>query len=131
MIAKTNEDGFTLLEVLVAFSILVVGLAGVYQVFIGGLHNEQIAKQEATALLLAQSKLAAVGLSEPLVAGNGALENGFDWTIDLAPMAKSGTQSDPAVSAAVWVTATVAWEPTEGSRRRSIALSTLKLVSQP
>jgi len=128
MTTASNQDGFTLLEVLVAFSILVVGLAAIYQVFLGGLRNEQIAKQDAIALLLAQSRLAAIGVSEPLAPSAGDVDNGFAWRIDVAPYANGMVRGSPQTGGAAWITATVTWEPTTGGKRRSISLTALKLV---
>lgn len=131
MTRRTHQDGFTLLEVLVAFSILVVGLAGVYRIYLGGLRNEAIAKQESTALLWAQTKLAAVGVSEPLTAGSGDFGDGFSWRVDLAALASGAGRPTAQTPGAVWVTAAVGWQPATSGAQRTVALTTLKLVPQP
>ncbi|MGF1641920.1 MAG: type II secretion system protein J [Rhodospirillales bacterium] len=73
--------GFTLLEVLVAFTILSLMLAVVLQVFSGGLRTTEIARNHVVAVLLAESLLAAIGVEEPLAEGDlsGVLDDGFRW----------------------------------------------------
>jgi general secretion pathway protein I len=126
---RSNQDGFTLLEVLVAFSILVMGLAAVYRIFIGGLHNEQVVEAETSAVLWAQSRLSAIGVTEPLAANSGSLENGRSWRVDVSPVA-GGNDQGPAQSASpYWVTVTVTWGLAAGEKRRSVSLTTVKLAA--
>jgi type II secretion system protein I len=66
----SGESGFTLLEVLVAFAVLAVIIVPILQVFGGGLGTAETARGYSTAALLARSKLAEVGLGEPLAEGD-------------------------------------------------------------
>jgi type II secretory pathway pseudopilin PulG len=76
----SGESGFTLLEVLVAFAVLVVMIVPLLQVFGGGLGSTETARAYATAALLARSKLAEVGAEEALEEGEttGTFE-GYQW----------------------------------------------------
>jgi general secretion pathway protein I len=65
-----RNRGFTLVEVLVAFVILGLSLAAAYSAFTGGLRAELRARQSAEGVLLAQSYLAEIGVSRPLVEGS-------------------------------------------------------------
>lgn len=53
-----RADGFTLIEVLVAFSILIGSLGFLYEIFITSQQRADVAVQAGTALAIAQSKLA-------------------------------------------------------------------------
>jgi len=124
---QDNEGGFTLLEVLVAFSILAVCLGSVYQIYVSGLRNEQIAQRQAQALLVAQSRLAAAGVTEPLANGSGTLDDGSTWSIVVEPLAGREPATANSSAAAYWVTSTVSWGKISADARRSIVLTTLKL----
>jgi len=64
-----DNKGFTLIEVLVAFVILGLSLTAAYSAFTGGLRSELAAKDSTEGILLAQSYLAEIGVSRPLVEG--------------------------------------------------------------
>lgn len=53
-----RANGFTLIEVLVAFSILIGSLGFLYEIFITSRQRADVAVQASTALAIAQSKLA-------------------------------------------------------------------------
>ena len=54
---RLSEDGFTLIETILAIAILVIGIAGVLMMFAAGVKNERLAKMETCAIFLAQAKL--------------------------------------------------------------------------
>lgn len=80
-----GAEGFTLLEVLIAFTILAVALTALVQAFSQGLRASTVAEDRATAVLLARSKLAEVGRSIPLEEGKrgGDYENGLGWQVTI------------------------------------------------
>ena len=79
--ARHTAQGFTLIEVLVAFMILALSLSVLFRIFSGGLNNVAVAGDYAQAVLVAESQLAVVSRSEPLVAGQTYGESGerFRW----------------------------------------------------
>ncbi|MES2934266.1 MAG: type II secretion system protein, partial [Pseudomonadota bacterium] len=79
--------GFSLLEVLVAFVILAMVLGVLMEIFAGGLRNVGRASETQHAVLLAQSKLAAVGIEVPLAAGevNGEFDKTYRWQVSIKP----------------------------------------------
>lgn len=81
---RTNRrvsSGFTLLEVLVAFTLLAAAMAILLQVFSRGVNNADIADRYAKAAMLAESRLATAGVEQTLVEGetSGELEGGYQW----------------------------------------------------
>jgi general secretion pathway protein I len=80
---QKGNGGFTLLEVLIAFAILAMALAALFQAFSQGIHGSRIAEERAIAIMLARSKLTEVGKSIPLEEGELADEfsNGFVWRL--------------------------------------------------
>ncbi len=80
---ECRTGGFTLLEVLVAFTILAIVLTALIQAFSQGLRASTVAEERSTAVLMARSKLAEVGSSIPLEESeqSGDLENGLGWRL--------------------------------------------------
>jgi len=81
MSTRRAAQGFTLIEVLVAFMILTLSLSVLFRIFSGGLNNVAVAGDYARAVLVAESRLAQVGRSEPLLVGqtSGEAGAGFRW----------------------------------------------------
>lgn len=123
-ISQTRSAGFTLIEVLVAFSILAVSFAVLFEVFGSALDHMGRTERERLAILLARSKLAEVGLNKPLQEGEdvGRLGDEFDWHIVVNP---GKPDSDTAVVSAHPVRVTVHWK--EGASARKLTLETLRL----
>ena len=57
---KTKENGYSLVEVLIAISILLISIIGPFTIASTGLKNASFAKQQNTAFFLAQEGLEAV-----------------------------------------------------------------------
>ena len=79
--------GFTLLEVLVAFTILAVGLVALLRAFSSGLRGLDAAETASIAIQHARSKMVEVGSAIPLEPGaeEGAFDDGFRWRVAIAP----------------------------------------------
>jgi general secretion pathway protein I len=127
MMSPSACRGFTLLEVLVAFTILVMVLGALIQVFGGGLRAATAGQQHTRAMLIAQSKLATLAAKDVLAEG---VQSGQDeihrWQVTVVPYGNA----DAALPVQPWaVTVEVSWRGGEGSR--SISLSSLVLALQP
>ena len=81
MMANRQQRGFTLIEVLVAFMILTLSLTVIFRIFSGGLRNIALSEDYARAVLVAESQLSAIGVSEPLEHGvtSGEWDTRFRW----------------------------------------------------
>jgi general secretion pathway protein I len=154
--APARQRGFTLLEVLVAFAILALSLGVLIHIFSTGLDNLALGGQYSRAILLAQSRLAALGVEEPLAAGgsSGEFGDGYRWHVTVTPYnlpAPTGADSEgigvqPGLSGSLFrgglgglapglggasvqaynVAVEVMWE--EGGHARSVTLRSLKLA---
>jgi general secretion pathway protein I len=126
--------GFTLIEVVVAFIILALSLGVLLQVFSTGLRNVRVSEAYTMAALLAESKLAAVGIEEPLTAGAtaGVFDDRFRWRLDVQPYepdrAEGPAEGGEGPVRAYEVVVTVSWN--EANEERSVSLTTLRLAPQ-
>ncbi len=123
--ARHRQCGFSLLEVLVAFSVLALSLGVLMQTFSLSSRNIGISADYAKALALAESKLDEVGdliaIAEP--AAGEALEGAFSWRLDSVPMASD--YAGPSAVVPYRVTVVVEWGPP--GQRRNLSLETIKL----
>lgn len=124
-----GESGFTLIEVLVALTILSISLATLLAVFLQGLDRARESSNEASARVLAQSLIAQAKVAANLSFGASAGKiNGLAWRTQILPY---GTQADRTAwqTNPAQIVATVSWRGDGGLR--SISLSTLRLLPKP
>lgn len=69
-VTRPGQRGFTLLEVLVAFTLLALLFAALFEVFAGGLTAARIGQVRSHAALLAQSKLAELSADHGIGPGD-------------------------------------------------------------
>lgn len=95
--ANARERGFTLIEVLVAFTIAAILLTALMQGFSRGLRGIVAAEAQLRLIEHARNILADVGTRIPLETG---LESGEDaglrWRAEIAPAARDGAVAEQA-----------------------------------
>ena len=128
MRASRHQRGFSLIEILVAFMILAMSLTVIFRIFSGGLRNVALAEDYARAVLVAESQLAAIGVSEPLERGVSSGEWGrrFHWqrvVEDYQPWQQNKELVAPLL--AYRVTVNVDWE--HAGRSRQVTLNSVRL----
>jgi general secretion pathway protein I len=123
--AMGAENGFALVEVIVAFAILSLTLIVLYQ---GAGEQARSARHIAAkteGLAIAQSLLASVGYDLPLLNGvqHGRTPGGYHWALDISPYtSQQSGQSNPLKG--YWVEVSVAGDQSGVSL---IVLRTIKL----
>lgn len=95
--------GFTLIEIVVSFAILALGLGIAMQIAGGAMRNARHAEERTEAALYAQSLLDAAGIGERLEEGDSSGEFGdrFRWNLSVTPFeveVANGAAFDPALS---------------------------------
>lgn len=122
MANKCSIRGFTLLEILVAFSLAAITLGLFYKTATASLDRQTATQRELIALAAAASMIARTGIETPLKEGtlSGSFGQEFTWTTTI--------RADPDPHASYWlyqIASEVHWE--EGGAQRQIRLSTLRL----
>lgn len=133
---RTAQKGFTLVEVIVAFTILALVFGALFEVFAGGLAASRNVEAQSRAVLLAQSKLDEISADDSF--GSGAMSGAFDvnaaredgpryrWAAGFAPYGED--ELGPADQGAVvpyTASIEVSWE--EGGRERRVELQSMVL----
>ena len=122
--------GFSLLEVLVAFTILAMLLAALFEVFSAGLNAARAGDRFTRAAVIAQSRLAAVGMVEPLQEGvsSGSTDDAYHWRVTVGEYLDDQLPLIDAVLQPLTVVVEVYWE--EGGNARSVSLTSMLLGSR-
>jgi general secretion pathway protein I len=83
----SSSAGFSLLEVLVAFTLLALAMGVVMQIFSRGVNGATLADHYAKATMYAESKLSSVGADTELKEGasGGKFDDDFSWSMAVRP----------------------------------------------
>lgn len=131
-LVRRGERGFALIEILVAFVILALGLGAILTGVVVAMRSDARTQVSRTALRVAQSRLEAAGISEALAPGTreGMIANKFRWrqtVTELRPAVdtrqpQGAARQAPAVNAlrSFWVE--VAVEAPDGTATKLAAL---------
>jgi general secretion pathway protein I len=117
------DDGFALVEVIVAFAILSLTLIVLYQGAGEQARSALHIAAKTEALGIAQSLLASVGNDLPLRSGaqHGRTPDGYHWTLDISPYTSQQTRP-PSPLGGYWVEVRVAGD------RNGIPLIVLRTI---
>lgn len=129
---RVSEAGFTLIEVLVAFTIAAVLLLPLLQSFSAGVASASRTDAFTAATLVAESAIETVGPDAELVDGGGFDRQEGRYHIGASVRRYSGNDISPQsllIAVPYEVVVTVSWQ--EAARMRSIALRTLRLGPPP
>lgn len=131
--ARNEQRGYTLVEVIVAFGVLALGLVLLLGTLSGATRQVRNADEAGRAALHAQSLLDQVGVGEALQPGrrDGEFEDGhFRWTLDVQPFREPGVPppalATPGAPQLLELVLTVHWGD---DPRQRVQLRSLRLVA--
>jgi len=131
--ARARQGGYTLIEVLVAFSVLALALTFLLGTLSGATRQVRWSSDAGRAALHAQSLLADVGVGQALQPGRdeGELEDGrYRWQLEVAPyvdpLQPGNAMQDPFGASLLQLRLELAWG--EGARAQRLVLESLRLV---
>ena len=126
-----SQQGFSLLEILIAFSILALSLGIILNIFSGGLRRSLVAEEYQQAITIAQSILAKSGVEEELEEGRkqGIVDEKYTWSETIRAFQEDGLEPEVTRIFPYQVLVTVEWQA--GEDNRLVELSTLRLSRKP
>ena len=122
-----KNRGFTLLETLVALSVLAVSLGVTYQVFSSALQGSSLADDYAQASMFADSHLAEISKRIDRLSGvtEGAYNQRYTWKLEVLPLDGTKTKAITKTIQRYQVVLNVYWPGKNGPR--SIQATTFRL----
>lgn len=130
-----KQQGFSLLEILIAFSILALSLGILLKIFSGGVNSAIVAEDYSAAVQIAESLMAVAAVEKPLQAGQeSGLENDkYYWLVEVSPFQfnPENVGLETMTVALFKIKVTVRWgDDNAGGDGRQIALTRLKLINK-
>lgn len=129
-VPASKQEGFTLIEVLVAFTILVASVSVAVVIFGNGLRVAGMVDDYARAVAVAENRLAELQVAETLLPGesSGAVAEDMAWNVRIVPdyLGEARVEAKPDFFR---IAITVIWGA-EGTPR-SLTLHTLLAPPQP
>jgi general secretion pathway protein I len=129
-----KQKGFSLLEILIAFSILALSLGILLKIFSAGVNTAVVAEDYTAAVQIAESLMAKTGVETPLQAGqdSGLKNEKYHWLVEVSPFVFNPENVDnTAITAALFkVKVIVSWGD-DNANSRQVKLTTLKLINKP
>ncbi|MUV13765.1 type II secretion system protein XpsI [Noviluteimonas gilva] len=133
---RRRAAGFTLIEVILAFALLALGLTILLGILSGATKQVRWADDAGRAAMHAQSLIAQQGVGAPLEQGHkeGDFEQGrYRWTLDIEPwrdpslVSDNPQPQDPTASKMYAIDLQVQWG--DGTPRNRLRIRTLRLVA--
>ena len=124
---KPNNDGFSLLEVIVALAIMAMGFVTVLQLFSGSIRSLSLSEQYLKGTTLAHSKLGELEVNNYRVTEFEGIfpdEKNYWWQLQISPHTSPLNSKENNIQLSE-VTLNVLWE--DAGKTRDIEMSTLKV----
>jgi general secretion pathway protein I len=129
---KTDNNGFTLIEIMVAMAIVALGITVVLEVFAGSLRLAGKSQDYSRAAFYGRQLLEEVSLQPEISEGSeqGIFEGNFTWRYDIKPhevmLEESDVQREDFSLQTYDITVTVFWK--SGKKQKQLTMETRKAV---
>jgi len=127
---SASNDGFTLIEILVAISILAISLVVILQLFSGGLKSSRLSDEYTRGIFHAREKMGEILLSKEVSAGEteGEFSDSFRWKCQIEPIedVEEGEEKMPFNMFNIRVD--IVWDA--GGKEKRFQVSTIKIVEK-
>jgi general secretion pathway protein I len=123
-----EQNGFSLLEVLVAFAVMALSLGLFIHIFTRAGHTTELSASYSRAVALAEARLNAVGIDIPLEIGtySGEPQSGLSWQILIESYEPNDEIAQEFPLDLLLITSVVSWS-TSAEKSRELRLSSLRI----
>lgn len=124
---RVSNNGFTLIEILVAMSILAISLVVILQLFSGGLKSSRLSEEYTRAIFHAKEKMEEVLIPKELSEGElqGEFEDSFRWKSETVRIEDPEEDDKKLPFTMFKIKIDVMWD--EGDKERRFEISTIKI----
>jgi general secretion pathway protein I len=128
MISPDSDRGFTLIETLVAISILAISLVVILQLFSGGLKSSRLSDEYTRGIFHAREKMDEILLAGELTEGviSGDFDDGFRWRAEALHLDIKEAGDVKLPFRAFNIKVDVMWDA--GGHEKHFAINAIKLV---
>lgn len=125
---KSRQGGFTLLEILIALSILATAVTIIFQLFSASLRNIAVSADYVSGVIKAETKMREVLSEEDLAeeAYTESEEDGYTYNVTIKKTLEIKTDAIPVQM--MQIDLVVTW--TKGVKPRTIRLRTMKMIGK-
>lgn len=125
-----SNKGFTLIEILVAISILSISLVVIFQLFSGGLKSSRLSDQYTRGIFHAKEKMEEILLSTEFSEEEveGEFGDSYRWRSEIVPLEQSEEEASKLPFNTYNIKVEIFWD--EGSKEKNFAISTMKVVEK-
>ena len=125
-----KSKGFTLIEILVAITVLSICLVVIMELFAGGLKNGMLTGKYTSAVFHGRAIMEEILLSPALITGDhaGDFGDGFIWNVQVFPVEKTEENNMVTPLTMMQVSVDVSWN--DGKKERHVRLNTLQIVNE-
>jgi general secretion pathway protein I len=127
-VGMRGRRGFTLIETLVAISILAISLVVILQLFSGGLKSSRLSDEYTRGIFHAREKMDEILLAKELTEGviAGEYDDGFRWRAEALHLDIKEAKDIKLPFRAFSIKVDVMWDA--GGQEKHFAISAIKLV---
>lgn len=106
---SVRQAGFSLLELLIAVSIMAMSLAVIYRVMGGSMRTAGVVERQQYAMVLAESLMGSRDFVDPAGWNESGEIDGMSWTVRSAPFVTSVSKEAPNATPLHEVSIAVTW----------------------
>ncbi len=125
-----SNKGFTLIEILVAISILAISLVVILQLFSGGLKSSRLSDQYTKGIFHAKEKMEEILLSTEFSEEEveGEFGDSYRWRSEIIRIEQEEEEASKLPFDTYNIKVDIFWD--EGSKEKNFAISTMKVVEK-
>lgn len=127
-LSRDSHSGFTLIETLVAMSILAISLVVILQLFSGGLKSSRLSDEYTRGIFHARERMDEILLARELTEGviSGQFDDGFKWRAEARHLDIPEVKEVKLPLRAFSINVDVMWD--SGGQQKHFTVSAIKLV---